>query len=554
MPTSETAREHLDRAVTAAGDLAYEWDFETGTFRWFGLPESVLGARTARLIASAKGLVEAIHPEDRERRGLALDAHFHEASPYACDYRVATAAGGFVWMSDRGAAEFDAEGRPIRMFGALRQIDAYKRNEAHLKRLAEYDELSGHRNRTELRRMLEDEIAQGQLRAGVYLAVGIDTLRTVNELFGAPSADAVIRIVGERLAHAVGAAGIIGRVDGDTFGVILAGLGPEVARETAQRLLRAVDSSVIETPAGDLRVTVSIGLVDVPETTRSAADAMVKAEAALADAKRAGRNCWLAYRRTERERRSMRVNLAIAELIERGVRQSRIHMAYQPVVATVGRRICHYESLLRMRDDVGEMINAGSLIPVAEALGLMHQLDRVVLESVLNTLAGHPGVSLAVNVSGLNAGQGTWLTMLHERLRQHPDIARRLIVEITETVALVDVDETQRFVSAVHALGGKVALDDFGAGYTSFRHLRQLGVDFVKIDGSFVRGIASEPDNRLFIRMLAGLANGFGLITVAESVESEADAAVLAEEGIHQLQGYLFGRPRLGEPWLEAAG
>jgi EAL domain-containing protein (putative c-di-GMP-specific phosphodiesterase class I) len=261
----------------------------------------------------------------------------------------------------------------------------------------------------------------------------------------------------------------------------------------------------------------------------------------------------LAYRRTDRERRSMRFNLAIAELIERGVRQSRIHMAYQPVVSTITREVCHYESLLRMRDDVGEIINAGSLIPVAEALGLMHQLDRAVLESVLATLDRHRRVKLAVNVSGLNAGQGTWLTLLEQKLKHRPEMAERLIVEITETVALVDVDETRRFVESVKGLGCKVALDDFGAGYTSFRHLRQLGVDLVKIDGSFVRGIATQPDNRLFIRMLAGLANGFGLTTIAENVENEAEAVVLAEEGIHQLQGYLFGRPALGEPWVAAA-
>jgi EAL domain-containing protein (putative c-di-GMP-specific phosphodiesterase class I) len=135
-------------------------------------------------------------------------------------------------------------------------------------------------------------------------------------------------------------------------------------------------------------------------------------------------------------------------------------------------------------------------------------------------------------------------------VKGRPEIAQRLIVEITETVAIQDIDETAKFVAAVRDLGCRVALDDFGAGYTSFRNLKALDVDCVKIDGSFVKGLSENVDNQLFVRTLLGLAEGLGLKTVAECVETAADAALLARRGVRYLQGWYFGKPTLERPWL----
>jgi EAL domain-containing protein (putative c-di-GMP-specific phosphodiesterase class I) len=192
------------------------------------------------------------------------------------------------------------------------------------------------------------------------------------------------------------------------------------------------------------------------------------------------------------------------------------------------------------------------MIATAESMGLMRRIDRAVLDLAVGELVRHPKISLAVNVSAVNAGRGSWLDRATELLAGHPGVASRLLVEITETLALVDPTETARFVEMLHKLGAKIAIDDFGAGNTSFRALRRLGVDVVKIDGSFVTGIATNPDNQLFVRALVGIARGFGLTTVAEFVETEEEARILREEGVGQLQGYLFGRPEMKRPWASS--
>jgi len=164
-------------------------------------------------------------------------------------------------------------------------------------------------------------------------------------------------------------------------------------------------------------------------------------------------------------------------------------------------------------------------------------------------LASHPELTLGFNVSGLTACDRPWLRSLMSLLRNRPDLARRL-VEITETAALYDLEESARFVDTLRHAGCRVALDDFGAGHTSLRHLQILAVDIVKIDGSFVRNLAGSPENRIFLRHLLGLTKGFGLSTVAECVENAEDAALLRAEGVGYLQGYHTGPPTIERVWL----
>jgi len=240
---------------------------------------------------------------------------------------------------------------------------------------------------------------------------------------------------------------------------------------------------------------------------------------------------------------------AIGAAVQAALRQDRLLFAFQPVVCAASGQVDYFECLLRMRAEDGSLVACGEFIAAIEQVGLIGLIDRFVLERVFAELGADPEIRLGFNVSGRTACDRPWLRSLMSLLRQRPEHARRIVVEITETAALDDFDESARFVETLRHAGCRVALDDFGAGHTSLRHLQVLAVDTIKIDGSFVRNLAGCRENRVILRHLLGLTRGFGLHTVAECVETAEEAALLREEGIGYLQGYHLGRPTIERPW-----
>ncbi len=541
-------------AMQASGDLVYEWDLVSDTLIWTGPTKTLFGE--TGFSQTGEEFHGRINPEDMPQRLKALSEHYLTRDTFDCEYRVRQSGGEFCWVHDRGAAEFGEQGEPLRLRGILRLVNRRKQHEAHLEHLANFDELTGHFNRNRLRQSLQQTMVHSQRYGvpGAYMSVGVDKLSLVNDAYGFVTADAVIVAVGQRLERIMRASDVMGRAGGDVFGIVLSHCPDSEMATVAEKLLRVFRDWPIHTPAGPLHITVSIGGVGFDSFVQTPAEAMARAEAAMLDAKRQGRDCFSIYRMTEEQQRHQRRFMAIGEQIKEAVKEDRLLFAYQPVVEPESYRVDFYECLLRMRDQDGSIIPAGEFVPVVERLGLTRLMDRRVLELAVHELNASPTVRLALNISGFTAADHGWLRTLVAMVGNRPDIARRLIVEITETAAIADIDETARFVAAVRDLGCRVALDDFGAGYTSFRHLKALTVDIVKIDGSFVMGIANHPDNQTFVRTLVGLSRNFGLSTVAECVESLADAAVLTDIGVDWMQGYYFARPSTDELWRRSDG
>jgi diguanylate cyclase (GGDEF)-like protein len=545
--------QRLRTAIAAAGDAAYDWDLGSDRIAWWGAAGAVVGpdGNPPPYGDAFRGLV---HAADVTKRDKALADHLAGSGAFDCEYRLAALEGPTQWIHERGAVV--GENGTRRLCGTLRNITQRKRAESQLEYLARYDELTGHFNRSRLKEALDHALSYAQRyhTPGAYMVVGIDRLAAVNEAFGHAAADAVIVGVGQRLDRCLRASDVIGRLDGDRFGVVLAPCPEGDMHSAAERILRAVSQSAIDTPNGPIHVTVSVGGVPFLDQWPSAHEAMTRADSALQQAKGGGRNCFVPFDDSPETREERRRALSIGEEVQAALKNGRLVTAVQPVVAAGTREVDHYECLLRLKREDGSLMAAGAFIPVVERTSLMRAIDRRALELAIAELHAVPHVKLAINISGLTAVDRGWLRMLSALLRGKPELAQRLIVEITETVALQDIEETAHFVSVVRELGCNVALDDFGAGYTSFRYLKVLAISCVKIDGSFVRGLTDNIDNQLFIRTLLGLADGFGLSTVAECVETAAEAALLERRGVQFLQGYHFGAPTIERPWDASTG
>lgn len=243
----------------------------------------------------------------------------------------------------------------------------------------------------------------------------------------------------------------------------------------------------------------------------------------------------------------------VGDAVRATLRQNRVTFAFQPVVSATSGAVNYHECLLRLRDIAGGALAAGEFIQEAERFGFIRLLDRHILDKVLVEAGRHPGVTFGFNISALTTADRPWLRSLLGRLRANPQLARQLVIEITETAALYDIEESARFVNTLRRAGCRVALDDFGAGHTSLRHLQSLAVDMVKIDRSFISDIANNRESQVFLRHLLGLAKGFGFSTIAEGVETAEEADVLRGEGVDYLQGYFYGAATLDPPWLRPA-
>ena len=543
----------LIAALEAAGDVAYSWHLEGDRLDWSGrLPDG--WSDFAADLATGRRFAGRIHPDDLVHRQLMLANHFDGEGNFDCEYRVRGAGGIFIWVHERGRAQRDDAGRPWKMLGVIRAIGERKAHQSRLEQLANYDELTGHFNKSRLREAIDQIIAANQRTDGpaAFLSIGVDNMTMLNDLFGYQVADTVLIEIGRRLDSCLRVSDLIGRLGGDRFGIVLSHCPPDNIQAVAEKILAAINSAPVTTSRGSVYATVSIGSVSFPDQGLTSYDVITRAETALAEAKRAGRDCYTHYRMTQEQRERQRRSLSIGEEVQKALREERILFAFQPVVAAQSGDVDYYECLLRMRTTDGRIVAAGDFVPILEQLGFIRLIDRYVLDKALTELAAHPEVRLGFNISGLTAADRPWLRALTSQLRNRPEIASRIVIEITETAALYDIEESARFVAALREAGCRVALDDFGAGHTSLRHLQTLAVDTVKIDGSFVRNLAASPDNQVFLRHLVGLANGFGFYTVAEGVESAAEASILRHEGIGYMQGYYYGRPTLDRPWLQA--
>jgi diguanylate cyclase (GGDEF)-like protein len=385
------------------------------------------------------------------------------------------------------------------------------------------------------------------------MLVAIDKLSRINEAYGFEIADETINAVAKRLRAKMRGGDQIGRFSGNKFAIILNNCTSDDIEKAAERLVTGVRDDVVRTAAGPVAVTVTIGGVTAPRHAGSVAEIQARAQETLDRAKAKRPGSYQIYRPNLEREAVRRENMRAADEIVAALNERRILLAFEPVVDAATRQPAFHECLMRIQRADGTLAPTSEVIPVAERLGLVRLLDHRVLELLISEMAAVPGLHASVNVSATSTTDPDWWSALGAMLRANPDVAGRLTVEITESAAIHDLDDTRGFVARVKDLGCRIAIDDFGSGYTSFRNLRKLGVDVLKIDGAFVMNMMRSDDDRAVVQALIGLAKRLGLKTVAEWVQDEASAKLLASWGCDYLQGALVGLATVERAWGNAA-
>lgn len=398
-----------------------------------------------------------------------------------------------------------------------------------------------------IQQMIEAQAGSGQ--DGALLLISIDNFAMILGGYGHEVSETMMQALIEHVGTLLTKNDHIARLQRDQFAIVLASSFPEDTNRLAQRIVTVIQNYGRERfTAASLHVISTVGAVHFPSETSEARDALDKAFIALRSRQE---GAYRTYAATRQEADLSRQHMGLASYLYGAYKENRLRLAWQPVIETASGRVVHYEALLRMIGHGGKITSAGALIPVAEKMGLIDSIDRMVLELVVKELRECPDVRLALNISNLTTDSQVWLEYLQALLEQTPAIASRLIIEITETAAQRDLRRVAYFVAAVQSFGCMVALDDFGSGYTSFRQLKALSVDMIKIDGVFIKDLPHNADNRFFVRTLLDFIRGFGLISVAEFVETGEIAKILMELGVDYMQGYYFGKPENRRRWLQ---
>jgi diguanylate cyclase (GGDEF)-like protein len=543
--------------LASLGQAAFVWDIASDAIGWSDRLDAVFPDIPPEALSSGAEFAKLIEPQ-RSIRTDALGvapAVQGDGTPYRIEYGVrASTTAPVTWIEETGCWFAGPDGRPARAQGIVRINNERHARDEQLIRLSQHDPLTGELNRTHLIAALAEAIEEAQRfrSTSAFLLIGIDHLARVNDAFGFDVADAVISEIARRIRARLRGGDVLGRFSGNKLGLILKNCTIDDMNIAAERFLAAVRDEVVPTRSGPVSVTVSIGGVALPRYARTADDAINRAHETLDSCKRRRAGSFLAWRPNVERDAQRRVNIRVTDEIVTALNERRIVMAYEPVVTASSRQNAFHECLVRMEQDDGRVLLAPDIVPVAERLGLIRLVDHRVLELVVAELAASPGVELSLNISPDTTMDPDWWASIESLMRAHPGVAERLIVEITETVAIQDIDDLRGFVTRLKNFGSRIAIDDFGAGYTSFRNLRKLGVDIVKIDGAFVQNIVHSADDRAFVQTLIDLARRLNIKTVAEWVQDEAAAVLLNDWGCDYIQGRLIGLATADKPWAAA--
>lgn len=531
--------------LTSIGEVVYSWDLAADLLAWGPNVGELLGAAPADCLKRGIAFARLAEPGSGRSRYDAIvesgETDLGEGVPYRTRY-IIQLDDKRIWVDDTGRWFAGANGKPACARGVLRLERSLRKDE--------FTQASRELcDRSTLVVSLETILAE-QLPANrpvVLLVATIDELARLNDDFGHEATDEIIGAVQDRLGTVMRRRDRLTRYSGNRFAITLIGCPLAEIEQATTRFMKAVSRNAIETSRGLALIKLRVAAAHAPGLTRHAGALLAAAESALNDMRHDHAGAVIVARSTATPCARSREEMVDVEAIT-ALNERRIALARQPVVNAITGRVAFHEALIRIERHDGSWFQPGELLPILEQRGLVRLFDHRVLELVFERLAAEPEASASLNVSPQSLAEGEWVSSFEAFCALHQSVAARLIVEVTETATINDPQRTKLILERIKAAGARVAIDDFGAGHTSLRHLRDFPIDILKLDGAFTQNLNRSTDDRFFVRTLLDLARHLNVETVAEWVDEENAANMLRDWGVTYLQGHLVGAAEIWEP------
>ncbi len=519
--------------------------------------ESALGIAHTALIGHS--FFEFVHPEDFEEVRLAFGEATATKAQRTVVYRVRHADQHYLWFESTLRLMKSAAGEDtMTMLCISRDISARKRLEESLHDLARTDHLTTLPNRFLFDERFAGGLAQAR-REGSLLAmlmIDIDRFKNINDTLGHSMGDALLKLVGAKLRSCIRDCDTLARWGGDEFVLLLPGLeNSDMAITVAKRCLATLEAPFV-VDGHSLRVTASIGINVAPDASADRETLLKNADTAMYKAKARGGDCWVLY--SWEMSTGARNRLSMENALFQALEKDELRLHYQPLISSRSGRLAGVEALLRWQHPEQGLVAPAKFIPIAEETGLIGAIGEWVLRTACTQMdawyrQGLPRIAVSVNVSSRQFREDNLVSTIKsvlDRTRFDPQL---LELELTESLLMDDVEHSRAILSELHALGVSIALDDFGTGYSSLSYLKGFKLDTLKIDQTFTAELMTSEANASIVRATIGLAKGLHLRTVAEGVETRAQADFLVKQGCDVLQGFLFARPMEPHAFLSFA-
>lgn len=558
--SDETIRQNdeIHQLLTeGSNDGLWIWDIVTDVktvsergWNMLGLPEQAVNTKE-------KWKQEIVHPEDLPRMVAELERHFSGQDPfYQIEYRVKSAQGGYRWILSRGKASFDSYGQPVRMAGSYTDISDRKYKEERIKHMAYYDALTGLANRELLIEVAKEalSVTTNSNKRSALIFIDIDNFKLINDTYGHSWGDKLLVSISKRLSALVVDVGMVARWGGDEIVLFLPAMDSiEEVTAYADKMMQELEEPT-NVNGHDFHITASAGMAVYPEHGDNVEELLRNADMAMYAAKTSGKHIYRFFDK------SMHDAVVEKMLLEARLRQTvdngELRLYYQPQYNMKAAQIEGFEALLRWESPDYGMVSPLKFIPLAEETGLIVGIGNWVLREACTFnqalyARGQGRLCTAVNISVVQLIQKDFVQVVAEVLAETGLPPEYLELEITESVLMERFEDNVRKLEELRSKGVRIALDDFGSGYSSLTYLKKLPITALKIDKGFIDDIAIGDNNIAITGSIIELAHEMGLVVVAEGVETEEQFAYLKQKSCDYIQGYLISRPLPPEEFIK---